>query len=119
MQQAIEFKLDSLEVLRGPGVYMYCVEDKAIYIGASRKVVGRILARNHHRSAELSAATSLIVFPCMTWKEATELESKLIADLRPELNMRNGKYYRAKQIAEQFGTTSQHIVNNYLTKHHA
>ena len=45
--QAIEFKTDALDILRGPGVYMFCEGDRALYIGASRKVIGRILARNH------------------------------------------------------------------------
>lgn len=113
--KAIEFNLDSLTVLRGPGVYMYCKGDLALYIGASKKVAGRILARNHHVT-RLNEATSLLIFPCKDWETAKALESEMIGELRPELNMRNGRYYKANKIADRFGTTSHHIVNQYLTR---
>jgi hypothetical protein len=56
---AIEFKLDALETIQGPGVYMYCVGDEALYIGSSRKVIGRALARNHHRLSEPAKALGI------------------------------------------------------------
>src|SRR5579863_1753559 len=130
--QAIEFKLDALDVLRGPGVYLYCAGDEALYIGASRKVVayldavcasrkvvGRVLARNHHIGKDLQSATSLLIFPCKDWQSAKALESKLIGDLKPRLNMRNGALYRARQVSEALGVSPHRIVNAYLSKNPA
>ena|SRR5579863_1636427 len=117
--QAIEFKLDALDVLRGPGVYLYCAGDEALYIGASRKVIGRVLARNHHIGKDLQSATSLLIFPCKDWQSAKALESKLIGDLKPRLNMRNGALYRARQVSEALGVSPHRIVNAYLSKNPA
>jgi hypothetical protein len=97
------------------GAYMYCVGDKALYIGASRKVVGRILARNHHVKG-LEVATSLLVFPCKTWQEAKDLESCLCAECRPELNMRNGAIVRAQKVCAALGLSSQQVIHQYLRK---
>ena len=113
--QAIEFKTDALDILRGPGVYMFCEGDRALYIGASRKVIGRILARNHHRLKELGSATSLLIFPCKEWSETKTLESCLIAECQPILNMRNGATIRAQKVCAALGITPQTVINQYLT----
>ena len=111
--KAIEFNLESLDTLRGPGVYMYCVGDEALYVGASRKVVGRILARNHHVT-RLSEATSLLIFPCNDWNAAKALETKIITDMRPSLNHRNYKMLPGKELADKLGVTAQAAVHMYL-----
>lgn len=96
---AIEFKPADLAILRGPGVYMYVLEDKAVYVGGSRSAVGRSLARNHHRKSELLLGTSLIIFPCKDHAAAKELEDWLIFELKPALNRRGGW----KQLAKALG----------------
>ena len=114
--KAIDFNLEATAALRGPGVYAYLNGDKAVYVGSSKKVIGRALGRNHHLLKELASATSLLVFPCKDWEEAKALESQMICDLRPALNMRNGKMYRAKDLSQALGTTTQHVVHQYLTR---
>ena len=115
-KQAIEFKLEALSTLRGPGAYMYVVDDTAIYIGASRKVIGRVLARNHDRREAFYGATSLLIFPCDSWAEAKELESCLIAECYPKLNMRNGAQKRAEKVCRALGVTPHHVITQYLTR---
>ena len=113
---AIEFPLDALAILHSPGVYMYCAGDRALYVGASKRISGRILARNHHRKSELKSATSLLIFPCQSWQEANALESCLCAECRPQLNMRNGAMVRAKRVCESLGMTAQSVIHQYLIK---
>jgi hypothetical protein len=113
-RKAIEFSGDSLAILRSAGVYMYVREDRAIYIGAAKKVLGRALARNHHKLSELFSGTSLILFPCDTYEEAKQLEAELISDLKPEYNERNGKMTIAKRIAAQLGITPSAACSQYL-----
>ena len=113
--QAIEFKTDALDILRGPGVYVYCEGDLALYVGASKRVSGRVLARNHHIGKGLEAATSLLIFPCENWKQARELEDEIIAELRPRLNMRSLTNAPAKRAARLLGNTTQATQRMYLT----
>jgi len=113
--KAIEFKLDALETLRGPGVYMYVEGDKALYVGASKHVIGRVFARNHHVKQALSSATSMLIFPCDSWPDAQKLEACMIADLDPVLNKRGGAMVRARKICQALGITPEAFVNLYLS----
>lgn len=106
---AIEFNAESLAILRGPGVYMYVREDKAIYIGASRSAIGRCLARNHHKKQHLLAGTSLLIFPCKDHTAAKELEDWLIFDLKPIGNKRGGW----QQLANALGMTRSGTTQTY------
>jgi glyoxylate carboligase len=112
--KAIEFKIDALATLRGPGVYMYCEGDNALYIGASRKVLGRILGRNHHIKSGLESATSLLIFPCASWADAKKLESCMIAECAPKINQRNGAMVRAQSLCNALGMTPQSVIQAYL-----
>jgi excinuclease UvrABC nuclease subunit len=114
-RKAIEFDSSSLAILRSPGVYMYVRNDEAIYVGAAHKVLGRALARNHHKRAGLLIGTSLILFPCDTYEEAKQLEKELITDLKPVKNQRNGKTLVAQHLAEQLGITAQAACSQYLS----
>jgi len=101
-RNAIEFRPEALETLNRPGVYMFVRDDRALYIGASDAVVGRALARNHHKRKVFKDAlkgASLIIFPCQSLADARELEDRLIHELRPEHNQRGGW----KQIAKILG----------------
>lgn len=111
--KAIEFNISGLADIRGPGVYMYCAGDEAVYVGASRKVVGRILARNHHIADGLDAASSLLIFPCADWKTAQALETVMITTLRPRLNRRNYKTLRAREVANRLGITLDRAIKAY------
>lgn len=113
-RKAIEFGNQGLKTLRSAGVYMYVLDDQAIYIGAAQKVLGRALARNHHRLPELLRGTSLILFPCDTYTEAKELEKELITDLNPVYNQRNGKMTIAKRLAQKLGITPAAVCHTYL-----
>ena len=112
--RAIEFSNEALNTLRSPGVYMYVLEDRAIYIGASEKMLGRALARNHHKLPELLTAASLILFPCATYEEAKRLEKEAISQLKPMYNERNGKMTIAKRLAQQLGITPAAACTQYL-----
>lgn len=101
-KNALEFDASALAVLRGPGVYMYVRDDKAIYVGGSSSAIGRCLARNHHRKNDLLLGTSLIVMPCKDRKSARELEDWLIFELKPLCNQRGGW----KQFANLLGYSS-------------
>src|SRR5467141_351669 len=108
-RNALEFSVDALTVLRGPGVYLYVRDDKAIYVGGSRSAIGRCLARNHHRKQELLIGTSLIIFPCKDHKSAKELEDWLIFELKPLCNERGGW----KQLAIRLGVTLRGATEVY------
>ena len=113
-REAIEFTNEGLATLRSSGVYMYVRADEAIYIGAAKKVLGRALARNHHKLPELLTGTSLILFPCKTYEEAKELEKQLISELNPMYNERNGKMTIAERLAAQLGITPSAACAQYL-----
>jgi excinuclease UvrABC nuclease subunit len=90
-------------------VYMFVREDKAIYVGASHEVIGRALAANHHKIANLLEATSLILFPTTTYQQALNLEENLIADLQPIYNERGG----LKRIAQIMGLSPRSLQATY------
>ena len=113
---ALEFDLKATETLRGPGVYAYLTGDTAIYVGCSKKVVGRALARNHHLLKELAEATSLMIFPCKDLPSAKELEMQMISDLQPKLNMRRDRLWRARKVCGVLGSTAQSVLHQYLPK---
>jgi hypothetical protein len=106
---AIEFDVAALEILRSPGVYIYVKDDRAIYIGASRSMIGRALARNHHRRKDLLAGASLLLFPCKDLHEARRLEEQMIGELRPVCNERGGW----KHAADLLGVTYHTVCNTY------
>lgn len=106
--QAIEFNSEALSILRGPGVYLYVKEDRAIYVGCSRSAVGRALSRNHHKRMELLKGTSLLIFPCKTQTAAQQLEEKLIFDLRPIGNERGGWKEFARILGYASTGTARH-----------
>ena len=112
--QAIEFTLPSLSILMGPGAYVYCVGDTAIYVGSSKKVANRMFARNHDKREEFKRATSVLILPCETWADAEELESELTATLQPELNIRNMRVPRAKSLAKLLGNGLQATASMYI-----
>jgi hypothetical protein len=112
--QAIEFKIDALGVLRGPGVYLFVRGDVAVYCESSKKVVGRILARNHHEINHLMEADSLLIFPCRDHNDAKKLESEIIALLMPKHNQRNCKAAIARDFSGTFGMTDSAFIRAYL-----
>lgn len=100
---AIAFNAESLALLTGPGVYMYLVNNKAIYVGSAKSLAGRSMSRGHHQRKNVSIANSLMLFPCDTHAEALELEMQMISDLRPRFNGRGFKKVRAKKLAKAMG----------------
>ena len=103
--KAIEFDAKGLQILRGPGVYMYVQNDRAIYIGSSESVIGRALARNHHKRFDFAKipGLSLLIFPCDSAQQAYELELKFTARLKPLLNERN--LQDINQLAQYLGVS--------------
>lgn len=106
-----------LASLNGPGVYMYVRDDRAIYIGSSKSVIGRPLARNHHKRKQFREhleGASLLIFPTVSFDRAKQLEAEMCATLKPILNQRNAKMTPAKQLASLLGITPHAAASAYL-----
>jgi hypothetical protein len=107
--QAMEFGAEALRYLNGPGVYMYIRDDKALYVGSSRSLMGRAGSRKHDkRGVFIYDATSLIMFPTRTHADALKLEDQLIFELRPEHNKRGGW----NQVFEQLGYATRDAASS-------
>lgn len=114
-RKAIEIDAKGLEILWGPGVYMYLAGDLALYVGSAAKLGERALGKGHHRAKEFSRATSVILFPCASIHEAIKLEATLIDDLRPRHNCTNSK--QIEDVAAQLGINAQRARQIRLCQH--
>lgn len=87
-KRCFEMKADFRREMAGCGVYLFSVEDLAVYVGASENMFNRALNRNHHQRSHIPGNADLTFFPCKSIEDALRLESLLIDMLRPSLNQR-------------------------------
>jgi hypothetical protein len=95
-----KFRGDDLRLLRGPGVYV-CIENgKALYVGSSKRLLGRI-GGVHLRGNIIDTCWEVLLYPCVSLVAARQLEAILIKDMSPPSNQR-GKFNSAhRQTLEQ------------------
>lgn len=82
-----------LETMFGSIVYAYFRLGRAQYVGRSAFGIGRPCAPAHHRLGRLIGGTRqnldhLVIWPMASEADAAALETKLIAHLKPVLNVR-------------------------------
>jgi len=71
---------------RNPIVYVFLKDNRAIYVGMSRRGIGRPLSKGHKRNEVRRTCDDVRVFMCKDVKAAKELEEFLIRKLKPVEN---------------------------------
>lgn len=82
-----QFKGNDLRQLMGPGVYVLIEEEVVLYVGVGKNILRRISSK-HHQKAAFETCDKLLLYPCVSYEAALELERLLIFSLKPLRNSR-------------------------------
>jgi transcriptional regulator with GAF, ATPase, and Fis domain len=86
----LELSGETLRKLSGIGVYVFYWGASALYVGKGKNALHRFATKTHqHASKAISECDRLCVYLCGSQAQATELETLLIAWLKPKYN-KNG-----------------------------
>jgi hypothetical protein len=77
---------EEMEIVAGPGVYVYCNGWQVLYVGSGQNMIGRALATVHHRKEVRAAATHIKLYPCISVNQARAKEIRFIKMMKPKYN---------------------------------
>ena len=83
--EKMTFSMEEVEVFSSPGVYVFYLNDEALYVGSGKAVMGRCMGL-HHRNKVRKIADRVEIHPCATHEQALAKEQRLIRELRPKFN---------------------------------
>jgi len=101
------FKASDFNDLCRPGVYLL-LDDKGVvlYVGMGRNIMRR-LSGWHHKRWLFKECAEIRCYPCVSDKAAMELETRLIARIKPQFNTR--KRYDVKALAQRIGYCEESV----------
>lgn len=83
-----EFNGNDFKALLGPGVYVFMKEDRPIYVGMGRSLLGRCSGLGHHKAhTARKECDKVLLFPCIHLEAAHKLETILIGRFQPQYNL--------------------------------
>jgi len=90
----IRFRGDYFRTLIGPGVYMFLLDHRPLYIGLSEFGLARVTGP-HHQDRARQECDEVLFWPARSIDAARALEALLIRRLYPKYNSRySGELYR-------------------------
>jgi excinuclease UvrABC nuclease subunit len=113
-KECIEIRSAQVKTLFGIGVYLFSVEDRAVYVGASKSMLHRAFYRNHHKHSQIPDNADVTFFPCETIENANRLETLLIDTLQPTLNERKYRKESLDMLRQSLGQVNVNAYRNVL-----
>lgn len=83
-----QFKGNDFRDLRKSGVYLFMLEGKPLYIGTGRMLLGRASGKHKQAEEAIAQCDTVLLYPCLSWFIAQQLETLLINKLQPKYNKR-------------------------------
>jgi hypothetical protein len=91
-QAGQKFQASDFRDLLKPGVYLFMRGGLPLYIGMGKRLLGRIGGLHKQAGLAIEECDEVLMYPCVSLKAATELETLLIGQLRPRYNKQRNKY---------------------------
>lgn len=80
--------------LLSPGVYVFLKDDIPLYVGMSKRLLGRIGNKHSQAALAIIECTKVLIYPCRSVDRAKKLELFLISRMKPKYNVNRGGYFK-------------------------